>query len=118
VGSNVFNILLVLGVCGIVAPSGVQVSQDALRFDIPVMIVAAIACLPVFFVDYLIARWEGIVFLVYYAAYLAYLCLDAALPNALGAFSVVMVAFVIPLTLLTFAVYWCRLYAKKRDKVS
>ncbi len=117
VGSNVFNILLVLGLCGIVAPGGVQVSPDALRFDIPVMIVAAVACLPVFFVDYLIARWEGILFLVYYAAYLTYLCLDAMLPVALGAFNAVMVVFVVPLTLLTFAIYWCRVYARKRGSV-
>jgi len=116
VGSNIFNILLVLGVCGIVAPEGVPVSPAALRFDIPVMIVVAFACLPVFFLDYVIERWEGGVFLVYYAAYLAYLCLDATGHDALGAFSNIMVLFVAPLTCLTFAIYWYRTYTKRRQR--
>jgi len=115
VGSNIFNILLVLGVCGIVSPDNVLLDQAALRFDIPVMIVVALACLPVFFVDYMIERWEGFVFLVYYAAYLTYLCLDATGHDALGAFNNVMLMFVVPLTALTFVIYWYRVYTKKRD---
>jgi len=114
VGSNIFNILLVLGACGIIAPDGVQVSPAALRFDIPVMIVVAVACLPVFFVDYVIERWEGFVFLIYYAAYLTYLCLDATGHDAAGVFSSVMILFVAPLTCLTFAIYWYRAYVRKR----
>lgn len=114
VGSNIFNILLVLGVCGVVASDGVQVSHAVLRFDIPVMIVAAMACLPVFFFDYMIERWEGVVFLVYYAAYLVYLCLDATGHDALGVFSNIMMLFVAPLTCLTFGIYWYRIYVRKR----
>ncbi|MBC8871148.1 MAG: calcium/sodium antiporter [Planctomycetes bacterium] len=116
VGSNIFNILLVLGGCGIVSPDNVLVSQAALRFDIPIMIVVAVACLPVFFVKYTIERWEGFVFLIYYAAYLTYLCLHATEHDALGAFSNVMIMFVAPLTALTFVIYWYRVFTKKRGQ--
>ncbi len=104
VGSNIFNILLVLGVAGSVSPSGIPVAAAALRFDLPVMIAVAVACLPVFFTGHVISRWEGAVFLGYYAAYTAYLVLDATEHDALPAYSAVMGWFVIPLTALTLAV--------------
>lgn len=49
VGSNIFNILGVLGISSIVAPSGISVSESIIGFDIPLMIAVAIACLPIFF---------------------------------------------------------------------
>src|SRR5260370_185343 len=49
VGSNIANVLLVMGVTGLVAPQGVAVSVSALNFDMPVMIAVAASCLPVFF---------------------------------------------------------------------
>ncbi|MBT9166862.1 MAG: Inner membrane protein YrbG [Syntrophomonadaceae bacterium] len=48
VGSNIFNILGVLGLSSIVAPDGIAVHAAAWNFDIPLMIVVAIACLPIF----------------------------------------------------------------------
>ncbi len=69
--------------------------------DVWVMLAVAIACLPVFFTGREIARWEGAVFLGYYAAYVAYLILAAQQHDALPAFSNVMLVFVIPLTLAT-----------------
>jgi cation:H+ antiporter len=52
VGSNIFNILVVLGLSAVVAPSGIAVSHTALVFDIPVMVLVALACLPIFFTGY------------------------------------------------------------------
>ena len=46
VGSNIFNILAVLGVAGLFSPAGINVPPEALNFDIPVMVAVAIACLP------------------------------------------------------------------------
>src|SRR5690606_29808339 len=46
VGSNLFNLMCVLGVTGIV--SGIRVPAEALRFDLPVMTAVAVACLPIF----------------------------------------------------------------------
>jgi cation:H+ antiporter len=104
VGSNIFNILLVLGMAAVIAPTGIAVSTPALRFDIPVMIAVMIACLPIFFTDYTIARWEGFLFLAYYAAYTLYLVLQATEHDALPAFSLVMLTFVVPLTGITLLV--------------
>ncbi len=101
VGSNLFNILAVLGLTAAVAPAGVNVSGAALRFDIPFMIAVALACLPIFFTGYRIARWEGALFLAYYAAYTLYLILDATGHDALPAFSTVLLEFAAPLTGIT-----------------
>lgn len=104
VGSNIFNLLSVLALTGIVAPSGVAVAPAAFNFDVWVMLAVAIACLPVFFTGNEIARWEGLMFVAYYIAYLAYLILAATQHDALPMFSNVMLLFVIPLTVLTLAV--------------
>lgn len=104
IGSNLFNLLMVMGVTSIVADGGIAVADAALRFDIPVMIAVAIACLPVFWRGYVIARWEGILFLLYCAAYVTYLLLDSTNHAAEGAFAVAMLGFVLPLTIITFGI--------------
>jgi len=73
VGSNIFNILAVLGLSSIAALDGIKVSSTALHFDIPVMIAVAVICLPVFFTRNLISRWEGMFLLGCYGGYIAYL---------------------------------------------
>ncbi len=73
VGSNIFNILAVLGLSSIASLDGIKVSPIALHFDIPVMIAVAIICLPVFLTRNLISRWEGIFLLGCYGIYLLYL---------------------------------------------
>lgn len=104
VGSNILNLLVVLGLAGLVAPSGLPAPAALLRFDLPVMIAVAIACLPIFASGATIARWEGALFLFYYAAYTAYTVLAAQQHDALPAFSAAMEAFVLPLTAVTLAV--------------
>lgn len=114
VGSNIFNILCVLGLSALVAPKGLPVSQAALNFDIPVMLSVAIACLPIFFTGNLIARWEGAVFLGYYIAYTAYLILASTHDEALHTFRMAMIWFVIPLTVLTLFVVTLRAIRMQR----
>ncbi len=93
-----------LGLTGLVAPEGIAVSAAALNFDLPVMIAVAIACLPIFMTGHRIERWEGALFITYYAAYLAYLVLDATGHDALDTYSNVMLLFVIPLTAITLLI--------------
>lgn len=104
IGSNIFNILGVLGLAAVVAPAGIPVAAPALAFDIPVMLAVAAACLPVFFTGNLIARWEGGLFLGYYGAYTACLVLRETRHPALPVFEVLMGGFVLPLTIVTLAV--------------
>jgi cation:H+ antiporter len=117
VGSNLFNILCVLGLTSIVAPGGLPISEDALRLDMPVMVAVAVACLPVFFNGYLLKRWEGTVFVAYYVAYVVFLVLDQTGSGLRDPFAVVMGVFVIPLTVLTLAVVAARAWRAHREPV-
>ena len=114
VGSNIFNIVLILGLTAIIAPGGVPVNPAALSFDIPFMIAVAVACLPLFFTGYRIDRWEGFVFLGYYVAYTAYLVLKTQKHASLEVFRNAMIWFVVPLTVLTLVVVTLREMRKKR----
>ncbi len=110
VGSNIFNILLVLGLAGLLAPQGIDISPEALRLDIPILVAAAFACLPFVMWDHTLDRWEGVVFVGYYVAYLAFLVLDEAGHGAANALVVAVAGFVIPLTVLTLGVGTFRQY--------
>jgi cation:H+ antiporter len=113
VGSNIFNILCVLGLAGVIAPGGVAVSPSALWFDVPVMIAVAVACLPVFFTGHVIARWEGGLFFFYYLAYMTYLVLNAAGSKLSPALAGAMIGFVAPLTAVTLAITTLRSLRKR-----
>jgi cation:H+ antiporter len=114
VGSNLFNILCVLGLSSTIAPDGVDISSTALQFDIPVMIAVAVACLPIFFTGNRISRWEGGLFLFYYVAYTAYLVLDAMDHAFSRTLAGVMVVFVVPLTVITLVIAVVRSLGRDR----
>jgi cation:H+ antiporter len=118
VGSNLFNLLGVLGLSGLLAADGVTVAPSALRFDLPVMVAAAVACLPIFFTGHLIARWEGALFLGYYLAYTLYLVLAATSHAGLPAFSAAMTWFVLPLTAVTLVVATVRAARQRRTRAA
>jgi cation:H+ antiporter len=99
IGSNIFNILAVLGITGMLSPAGLAVPASALSMDIPVMLAVAVLCLPVF-IGYTINRWEGLLFLGYYLLYTTYLVLDASRHDTLVQFRG-FVFVVLPLTLIT-----------------
>ena len=69
IGSNVFNLLGVLGLTALLAPSPLSVSPHALAFDLPVRLGVAARCLPVFYSGYRVTRVEGLLFLGLYLAY-------------------------------------------------
>jgi cation:H+ antiporter len=104
VGSNIFNILSVVGLAALVSPQGLGVSPSALAFDMPVMLAVAVVCLPIFFTGGIIARWEGMLFLGYYIAYTVYLVLSATYADILPEFTSAMLLGVIPLTGLTLLI--------------
>jgi cation:H+ antiporter len=73
IGSNLFNILAVLGFTAAIAPDGVRVAGRALAFDIPLMVAVTIACIPVFHTGNSVSRREGTFFLGLYIAYTFFL---------------------------------------------
>jgi len=102
VGSNIFNILGVLGASAILSGE-VNVVPGPLNFDIPVMTAVAVACLPIFFTGGRISRWEGVLFALYYLAYVAYVVLASSQHEAAKTFSWAMLWFVMPATILGLA---------------
>jgi cation:H+ antiporter len=108
VGSNVFNLLGVLGLASLVSPAGIGVADQALQFDLPVMLAVAVACLPIFVTGREIARWEGGLFFAYYIAYTVYVVMAALHHAALGAYSAAMLWFILPLTAVTLMVLFAR----------
>lgn len=118
VGSNIFNLLCVLGIASIIAPTGVAVSAALLRFDLPIMLAVAVACVPIFAVGNVIARWQGSLFIAYYGVYTAYLVLAATEHDALPVFSTVLWAFVLPLTAVTLLVIAWRTWRQGRDSLT
>lgn len=73
VGSNVFNILCVLGVSGLVSPLPLLAGVQMATIDLPVMLGTACLCLPLFFAGGTLNRFEGALFLVLYVSYVWYL---------------------------------------------
>lgn len=118
VGSNILNILAVLGFSGIFASEGIPIQQSLLAFDFPVLIVASLACLPIFYTGHKIVRWEGGVFLLFYFAYLFYLFLSSTDHRFLDVFINIMLFFVLPVAIITILYHtiiewkWRRKYAK------
>ncbi len=104
VGSNLFNLLAVLGFSGAISPAGVAVSPAAFQFDFPVLLATTFACLPIFVTGHAIARWEGIFFLGGYIAYVTHLILAATGHAVLPGFRAAMAFFVLPLVACTLGV--------------
>ena len=77
VGSNLFNLMCVLGITGLTAPGGIPIEAEAINQDLPVMVLVALACLPVFLIGHAIERWEGFVLLSFYGLYTAALICEA-----------------------------------------
>lgn len=113
VGSNLFNMMCIVGLTAAILPEDIPVSAGILGFDLPVMIAVMVACLPIFFTGHLIARWEGVLFLIYYVIYTGYLILAAGQHDLLPLLNSAMVWFVLPLTVITFIVIVFREIKKK-----
>lgn len=112
VGSNLFNILAVLGIASLVSPGPIAVPASMLSFDMPVMLAVAFVCMPIFFIGGVITRWEGGILFVYYLAYTLYLVLAAQQDERLATYEAAMMYFVIPISCLTLVVLFHRTLRK------
>lgn len=114
VGSNIFNILVVLGLTGVVSETGIAVSQSARAFDMPVMLAVALMCLPICFANSAISRRKGALLLAYYLLYIGYVAANATNPNAPWAGAIAI--GVVPLTLLMLGWLSWQIWTTARQK--
>ena len=97
VGSCIFNILMVLGVVALVSPEPIAVSPALLTVDIPLMVAAAVGCLPILYTGQVVSRREGSLLLGIYVVYLAYLVLLADGAAAAAALGQVLMLVIVPI---------------------
>jgi cation:H+ antiporter len=71
IGSNIFNILAILGVTVVIQP--IEVSARFREIDVPIMLGASVLLLALLFSTRMIGRVWGSVMLVIYAAYMVFL---------------------------------------------
>ncbi len=115
VGSSILHLLVLPGVPSLITSGGIPVGADIIRFDIPLLVMIVIGCLPIFFNRTSINRREGLVLLGMYVVYMLYLVLDATRHPGLPLFKTITVAFIIPGI---FAMLWYPLlYGKSRPRV-
>ncbi|MEO1718321.1 MAG: calcium/sodium antiporter [Planctomycetota bacterium] len=76
-GSNIFNILGILGLAGMVAPAGITAPPSLVNFDLVIMLAASFLCLPIMLTGFRVDRWEGGLFLAAYIGYLIFTVLNA-----------------------------------------
>jgi len=96
VGSCIFNILMVLGATAVVSPAPLAVSPSLLAVDVPLMVAAALACLPILYTGARVDRREAALLLTFYVAYLGYLVLVAAGDPAADVFGRTLVLGAVP----------------------
>ena len=120
VGSNIFNILVVLGATSALSPDGITIAPSVLAFDIPVMIGVAIMCFPICFNDNLVSRREGLLLLVYYVAYTLYLVMRTTDHDSTVLFGSALKYIIVPLTILglTLITLRSRLSSSKSKELS
>lgn len=68
IGSNIFNLLLVMGVVAVVAP--IVVGEDALRIDLWVMLAVSVGIWPFLRTGHVLDRKEGLLLIVVYVGYM------------------------------------------------
>ena len=100
VGSNIFNILGVSGLAGLVSRQGIIILPELSQFDIPLMILVSVACLPIFFSGGKISRKEGGLFFGYYIFYVLYLMFKSVNSSYLSAFYTFILWIAVPFTII------------------
>jgi cation:H+ antiporter len=71
-GSSVYNILLILGITCLVPAHGLALPAQLVRVDIPIMVVVALICVPIFITGRRVSRFEGGAMVTGYVLFLAF----------------------------------------------
>lgn len=76
VGSNIFNILGVLGIATFFAPDGIPTDPTLLHIDVPILLFASSLCVPLVRKGAAFGRWKGGFLLLIYIGYVLYTIYD------------------------------------------
>ncbi len=68
IGSSIYNVTFILGTTSLFRP--LEVTDELIRIDLPLMAAVALICVPVFLTGRRITRLEGVAFVVGYVVYL------------------------------------------------
>jgi cation:H+ antiporter len=115
VGSNIYNLLAILGISSLVTPGGLNVAPELFSFDLPIMLGASIACFPIFLAGFRINRWEGVMFLLTYVIYTGFLVLDATNHAYFTQYRLSVIYIVAPILLITIAVISYQAFSTVRE---
>lgn len=77
VGSNMFNLLIVLATAGVLSRDGIAVPNSVFWFDIVFMVGVAMLCWPIFLSHAVVSRGEGALLLLLFFAYTGLLIADS-----------------------------------------
>lgn len=103
VGSNIFNLLVVLATAAVVSGKGIAVSTSVFQFDIFVMGWITLLCWPMFLSHGVLSRSEGFAMLGIYAVYVGLLIADALAVEGIGLWKNVFCFAILPITLIVFS---------------
>ena len=84
IGSNTFNLLGITGCAAMVSTGGLPVEPSMLWVHIPVMVLATVILVPMMFTGKSVNRWEGVLLLLGYVVFNAYIVMDALSREASG----------------------------------
>ncbi len=115
VGSNIFNILCVLGLSGLVSLEPLVVGSQLLALDFPVMLAVAFLCVPLFLAGAAVTRFDGVVILAFYVIYVCYLVAQAVSSSMLPVLHTAFVYFMLPMTIVYLADLFRRAYVVRRQ---
>ncbi|MEW6411889.1 MAG: calcium/sodium antiporter [Candidatus Zixiibacteriota bacterium] len=81
-GSCIFNVLVVLPVMAALTTGDMEFSSGAALFDVPVMVAAAVACIPLAISGRRVSKAEGAGLLVFYIGYIAVIFAKYNIPDS------------------------------------
>ena len=108
VGSNLFNLLVVLGLSAVFARGTMPVPEGALEFDLWFMLVSTLVCLPLMAARQQIGRAQGALLLVWYAVYVLWLVLVTRFGSVPSVAAQVILYGLLPVSLVWVLGGWVR----------
>ncbi len=114
IGSSLLNQLLVLGSCAFLSGSkGLNVDTILINRDFPIMVLTALACMPIFWTKGRISRTEGAILMTLYILYITDQVLPHAQPLLQSQYRFIVVFIIIPIIILFIFLksirYWKKL---------